>query len=82
MGEREPTFDVELDCRKLLCPMPIYKTSRAMSGMAAGQVVRVLCTDPGSLRDFPAFARQSGHELVDTRREEDVHVFYVRKVAS
>ncbi|MBI5500096.1 MAG: sulfurtransferase TusA family protein [Deltaproteobacteria bacterium] len=79
MAEEPIASDLTLDCRKMLCPMPVYKASQALARMTSGQVLRLLCTDPGSLRDFPAFARQTGHELLDTRLEDGVHVFYVRK---
>jgi tRNA 2-thiouridine synthesizing protein A len=58
-------FDAEIDTRGLNCPLPILKAKKALNGMASGQVLKVLATDPGSLRDFQAFARQTGHALVD-----------------
>jgi tRNA 2-thiouridine synthesizing protein A len=59
-GDSAPAVcaDVELDCRGLLCPLPVYRTSQALGRLKAGQVLRVECTDPGSLADFPALARQ------------------------
>ncbi|MCC7150873.1 MAG: sulfurtransferase TusA family protein [Rubrivivax sp.] len=55
----------ELDTRGLNCPLPILKTKKALAEMQAGEVLRVVSTDPGSTRDFQAFARQTGHELVE-----------------
>ena len=52
-----------IDCKKMLCPMPVYRAAEAIKKPAPGEVLEVLCTDPGSLADFPAFARQTGHEL-------------------
>ncbi|WP_425258268.1 sulfurtransferase TusA family protein [Rubrivivax sp. RP6-9] len=54
----------ELDTRGLNCPLPILKAKKALADMAAGEVLRVVSTDPGSTRDFQAFSRQTGNELV------------------
>ena len=70
----------ELDARGLICPLPILKAKKALSDMHSGEVLKVLATDPGSVRDFQAFARQTGNELVDQQalqgdgREEYVHI--------
>ena len=55
----------ELDTRGLNCPLPILKAKKALVDMPSGQVLRVISTDPGSVRDFQAFARQTGNELVE-----------------
>ncbi len=72
-------YDVELDARGLLCPLPILKTRFAMDDLASGQVLRVLSTDGGSVRDMEAFARHTDHELLSSTVEGDVYVFYLRK---
>jgi TusA-related sulfurtransferase len=65
MDTHHPTAaDKELDTRGLNCPLPILKAKKALAELASGQVLRVLATDPGSLRDFQAFARQTGHVLL------------------
>ena len=69
----------ELDCKGLLCPLPVYRAGQAMARLAPGQVLRVECTDPGSLEDFPAFARQRGHTLLSVENRGDVQVFHLRK---
>ncbi len=74
--------DQTLDCRGQLCPMPIYKTRIAMSRLDPGQVLEVLCTDPGSLVDFPAYARQTGDELLETVRRDAHQAFFLRKRAA
>jgi tRNA 2-thiouridine synthesizing protein A len=74
--------DAALDCRELLCPLPVYKASQAMAKLGPGQVLRVECTDPGSLADFPAFARQRGHTLLAVEEREGVQVFYLRREAA
>jgi tRNA 2-thiouridine synthesizing protein A len=56
--------DKEIDTRGLNCPLPILKAKKALGELGSGQVLRVLATDPGSVRDFQAFARQTGHELL------------------
>lgn len=71
--------DAALDCKGLLCPLPVYKTAQALGRLAAGQVLRVECTDPGSLADFPALARQRGDTLLASSEEGGVQVFYLRK---
>jgi TusA-related sulfurtransferase len=67
---------IELDTRGLNCPLPILKAKKALAKMASGEVLKVLSTDPGSTRDFLAFAKQTGHELVsqEAAGAEFVHV--------
>ena len=69
-------IDVELDTRGLNCPLPILKAKKALSAMTSGQVLRVVSTDTGSLRDFSAFAKQTGHELLSqtTEGSDFIHV--------
>ncbi|HRC38099.1 MAG: sulfurtransferase TusA family protein [Rubrivivax sp.] len=66
----------ELDSRGLNCPLPILKAKKALAEMVSGELLRVVCTDPGSVRDFQAFARQTGNELVEqtTAGADFVHV--------
>ena len=58
-------IDQELDTRGLNCPLPILKAKKAMTGMQSGQLLKVISTDQGSLRDFAAFAKQTGNELLE-----------------
>ena len=69
-------FDKELDARGLNCPLPILRAKKALTDMVSGQLLKVVATDPGSLRDFQAFARQTGNELVEQQQqgEEFIHV--------
>lgn len=62
-------FDVDLDTRGLNCPLPILKAKKALAQMHSGQVLRVVSTDAGSVRDFQAFARQTGNTLVEQTTE-------------
>jgi TusA-related sulfurtransferase len=66
----------ELDTRGLNCPLPILKAKKALAEMESGQLLKVVATDPGSTRDFQAFARQTGNELVEqsTQADEFIHV--------
>jgi len=66
----------DLDTRGLNCPLPILKAKKALAEMASGQLLKVIATDPGSMRDFQAFARQTGNELVEqtTVADEFIHV--------
>ena len=72
-------FQRELDARGLNCPLPILKTKKALADMTSGQVLRVLATDPGSVRDFQAFARQTGNELVSHSEENKEFIFFMRR---
>ena len=68
--------DVELDTRGLNCPLPILKAKKALTAMQSGQVLKVVSTDTGSLRDFAAFAKQTGNELLSqtTEGSDFVHI--------
>jgi tRNA 2-thiouridine synthesizing protein A len=67
-----------LDARGLKCPMPIVKTALQIKGMSSGQLLEVMTTDPGSLADFAAWSRSTGHELVRESIEDAVYHFVIR----
>ena len=69
----------EIDTRGLNCPLPILKAKKALADMNSGDVLKVLATDPGSMRDFQAFARQTGNELVEQSSASDEFVHYLRR---
>ena len=69
----------EIDTRGLNCPLPILKAKKALADMASGEVLKVLATDPGSTRDFQAFARQTGHELIEQQTVGDEFVHLLRR---
>ena len=69
----------ELDTRGLNCPLPILKAKKALADMLSGEVLKVVATDPGSVRDFQAFARQTGNELVEQSEAADEFVHYLRR---
>ena len=72
-------IDREIDTRGLNCPLPILKAKKALSELSAGQVRKVLATDPGSVRDFQAFARQTGNELIEQSAVGEEFVHYLRR---
>ncbi|MDX9700388.1 MAG: sulfurtransferase TusA family protein [Rhodocyclaceae bacterium] len=73
-------FDKEVDARGLNCPLPILRAKKALAEMDAGQTLRVLATDPGSVKDFQAFAKQTGNELVGQGETSDkAFEFYLRR---
>ena len=71
--------DRELDARGLECPLPILRTKQSLNKMLSGQVLRVVATDPGSVRDFHAFSRQSGHEVLASGDNGGEFFFLLRK---
>ncbi len=71
--------DQMLDARGLSCPLPILKTKKALSGMAPGQVLRIVCTDPGSIKDMEAYTRQTGNELLSSTVENGEYVFFMKR---
>jgi len=74
-------FDKELDTRGLRCPLPILRCKKGIAELAGGQVLKVLATDPGAVKDFQAFCRQTGHELLSQQEQDKVFTFYLRKRA-
>ena len=72
-------FDKEFDASGLACPLPIVKTKKSLADMASGQVLKVVATDPGSLRDFQAFARQTGNAMVGQDEADRVWTFYLKR---
>jgi tRNA 2-thiouridine synthesizing protein A len=72
-------FDQELDARGLNCPLPILRTKKALSGLQSGQVLKVLATDPGAVKDFQTFSKQTGHELLSHDEANKEYTFFMRK---
>ncbi len=69
----------EIDTRGLNCPLPILKAKKALADMRSGEVLKVLATDPGSMRDFQAFARQTGNELLEQETSNDEFIHFLRR---
>ncbi len=72
-------FDKELDARGLNCPLPILRAKKALAEMTGGQVLRVMSTDPGSVKDFAAFAKQTGNELLPSAENGKEFEFYLKR---
>ena len=72
-------FDKELDARGLNCPLPILRAKKSLSDMRRGEVLKILATDPGSIKDFEAFAKQTGHPLLSSSRTGGEFLFYMKK---
>ena len=72
-------FDEELDASGLNCPLPILRAKKALAGMETGKVLHIIATDPGSVKDFEAFARQTGNELTESKEEGGKFQFLIKK---
>jgi len=71
--------DRELDARGLNCPLPILRTKKSLADMSSGQILKIVATDPGSVRDFQAFSKQTGNELLEHGESGGEFTFYMRK---
>ena len=72
-------FDKELDARGLNCPLPILRAKKALNDMQAGQVLKILATDPGSVKDFQAFSKQTGNELLSHSEANREFTFFMKR---
>jgi tRNA 2-thiouridine synthesizing protein A len=72
-------FDSELNATGLSCPLPILRAKKAITDLDSGKVMKIIATDPGSVKDFDAFCRTTGHELVEREEAQGQYVFYIRK---
>jgi tRNA 2-thiouridine synthesizing protein A len=72
-------FDQELDASGLNCPLPILRAKKALAGLSSGQVLHIIATDPGAVKDFEAFAKQTGNELTESREEGGKFYFLLKK---
>lgn len=73
------SFDKELDTRGMNCPLPILKTKKALADMTPGQILKVVSTDAGSVKDMQAFANQTGNTLVSSSEEKGEYIFMMQK---
>ena len=69
----------DLDLSGLECPLPILKTKKKLNEISSGDIINISCTDPGSQRDFEAFARQTGHQLIESKQEGNFFQFKLKK---
>ncbi|TSA20248.1 MAG: sulfurtransferase TusA family protein [Betaproteobacteria bacterium] len=72
-------FQKELDARGLNCPLPILRAKKSLNDMTSGEMLKILATDPGSVKDFAAFAKQTGNELVSTAEAGGEYTFFMKK---
>jgi len=72
---------IEVDARRLLCPMPVIRLQDRINLLPPGSEVRIICTDPGTLNDIPAWCRINGHRVLASSEEQDDFIFLVRKAA-
>lgn len=69
----------ELDCRNLLCPMPVIRTQNALKELGDGDILQVICTDPGTLSDIPTWCRINQHEVISTEEVDNEIIFQIKK---
>ncbi|HTY98473.1 MAG TPA: sulfurtransferase TusA family protein [Rhodocyclaceae bacterium] len=72
-------FDKELDARGLNCPLPILRAKKALTELQSGQVLHIIATDPGSVKDFAAFAKQTGNELLSSAENNKEFEFFIKR---
>ena len=72
-------IDKEVEARGLTCPLPILRAKKALADLQSGQILKVLATDPGSQRDFAAFAKQTGNEIVESSAQDKTFIFLMRR---
>lgn len=72
-------FDKELDARGLNCPLPILRCKKSLAELTSGQVLKIIATDPGSVKDFQAFAKQTGNELLSSAEGSGEYTFFMKK---
>ena len=72
-------FDKELDARGLNCPLPILRAKKALNELQSGQVLKIVATDPGSVKDFQAFSKQTGNELVSHNEANKEFTFFMKR---
>ena len=72
-------FDKEVDARGLHCPLPILRLKKALADLSGGQVLKLVATDPGSVKDFQAFSRQTGHQLLSSSESNGEYIYFVKK---
>ena len=80
MDSKKYIPDQTLDCRKLSCPLPVLKTKTTIARMAVGEILEMISSDPGSVKDIEAWAKHTGQELLKTAGEDGHYRFYIRKI--
>ncbi|MDX1916163.1 MAG: sulfurtransferase TusA family protein [Methylophilus sp.] len=75
-------FDKEVDAKNLNCPLPILRCKKGLNELSPNQILKIMATDPNSVKDFEAFCRQTGHVLLQLEQVEGVFTFYIKKRAN
>lgn len=78
-GKTAMAWDQDLDAQGLLCPLPVLKARKRLAGMAPGQVLRMLATDPAAVIDVPHFCAEAGHDLLGSEDQDGVQIYLIRK---
>lgn len=78
----EDPFDLVLDARGLICPMPVLKAKKALRDVPVGGVLKVLATDPGSVADMKSFCDMAGNRLLSSTQEDDVFIYHIENLAA
>lgn len=74
-----PDFDQELDACGLNCPLPILRAKKSLAKLSSGQVLRIIATDPGAVKDFESFAKQTGNTLLESTEQDGKFYFHLQK---
>jgi tRNA 2-thiouridine synthesizing protein A len=77
--DQMPPPDADLDARGLLCPLPVLKARKRLAGLASGQVLRMLATDPAAVVDVPHFCAEAGHQLLGAVEAEGAVAYFIRR---
>ncbi len=72
-------FSMEVDASGLLCPLPLLRLKKALMGVASGDVVKIIVTDPAAHLDFGVYANQSDHQIIELIKQDDQQIFYIKK---
>ncbi len=75
----EIKIDAELDCKGQKCPLPVLKTKKALQKLEAGQVLKILATDPHAEKDLQLFSKQTGNPFLSGEKKDDVYTFYIQR---
>ena len=75
----EISHNSEIDCRGMNCPLPVLNTKKSIEALQSGEILKVITSDPGSMKDIPAFCRRNSHELLESTQEGNEFIFYIRK---
>jgi len=74
-----PSFQSELDASGLNCPLPILRAKKSLAALATGEILHIIATDPGSVKDFESFSNQTGNELLESNQADGKFNFYIKK---